>query len=81
MASAQSAMPYRLLGRTGVQVSALGLGGSHIGSPGLSRTEAVRIIHAALDGGLTFMDNSWDYHQGESEKRLGKALNPARVRA
>jgi len=74
MASAQSAMPYRLLGRTGVQVSALGLGGSHIGSPGLSRTEAVRIIHAALDGGLTFMDNSWDYHQGESEKRLGKAL-------
>jgi aryl-alcohol dehydrogenase-like predicted oxidoreductase len=74
MATPQSAVPYRLLGRTGVRVSALGLGGSHIGNPTLSRTEAVRIIHAALDGGLTFMDNSWDYHQGESEKRLGKAL-------
>jgi len=67
-------MPYRLLGRTGVRVSALGLGGSHIGSPKLSRAEAVRIIHAAIDGGLTFMDNSWDYHYGESEVRLGKAL-------
>jgi aryl-alcohol dehydrogenase-like predicted oxidoreductase len=67
-------MPYRLLGRTGVQVSALGLGGSHIGSPKLSSSEAVRIIHAALDGGLSFMDNSWDYNHGESEKRLGKAL-------
>jgi len=67
-------MPYRVLGRTGVQVSALGLGGSHIGSAGLSSREAVRIIQAALDGGLSFMDNSWDYHEGESEKRLGKAL-------
>lgn len=68
-------MPYRVLGRTGVQVSAVGLGGFHIGNPMLSSTEAVRIIHAALDGGLTFMDNSWDYHEGESEKRVGKALN------
>ena len=67
-------MPYRVLGRTGVQVSALGLGGSHIGNAGLSSREAVRIIQAALDGGLSFMDNSWDYHEGESEKRLGKAL-------
>src|SRR6202521_6031730 len=62
------------LGRTGVQVSALGLSGSHIGSPKVSSAEAVRIIRAAIDGGLTFMDNSWDYHEGESEKRLGKAL-------
>ncbi|MGH9646973.1 MAG: aldo/keto reductase, partial [Bryobacteraceae bacterium] len=66
--------PYRVLGRTGVQVSALGLGGSHIGSPKLSSAEAVKIIQAALDGGLSFMDNSWDYFEGESEKRLGKAL-------
>jgi predicted aldo/keto reductase-like oxidoreductase len=70
----ESAMPYRVLGRTGVQVSALGLGGSHIGTSKLSSREAVRIIHAALEGGLSFMDNSWDYHGGESEKRLGKAL-------
>src|SRR5579872_5447374 len=74
MTSLKDCMPYRLLGRTGVRVSALGLGGSHIGSPKLSRAEAVRIIHAAIDGGLTFMDNSWDYHYGESEVRLGKAL-------
>ena len=70
----QGCMPYRVLGRTGVRVSALGLGGFHIGSPKLSRVEAVRIIREAIDGGLTFMDNSWDYHEGESEVRLGKAL-------
>jgi aryl-alcohol dehydrogenase-like predicted oxidoreductase len=74
MASLQGCMPYRALGRTGVQVSALGLGGSHIGTPKLSRAEAARIVHAAIDGGLTFMDNSWDYHEGESEVRLGKGL-------
>jgi aryl-alcohol dehydrogenase-like predicted oxidoreductase len=62
------------LGRTGVRVSALGLGGFHIGNPKVSSAQAVRIIRAAIDGGLTFMDNSWDYHEGESEKRLGKAL-------
>jgi aryl-alcohol dehydrogenase-like predicted oxidoreductase len=74
MATTTGGMPYRVLGRTGVQVSALGLGGSHIGTPKLSSAEAVKIIQAALDGGLSFMDNSWDYHGGESEKRLGKAL-------
>jgi predicted aldo/keto reductase-like oxidoreductase len=74
MATLASGMPYRVLGRTGVQVSALGLGGSHIGNPKLSSAQAVKIIHAALDGGLSFMDNSWDYNEGESEKRLGKAL-------
>jgi len=67
-------MLYRALGRTGVQVSAVGLGGFHIGSPQLSSAEAVRLVRTALDGGLTFMDNSWDYREGESEKRLGKAL-------
>lgn len=55
-------------------MSALGLGGYHIGNPKLSRSKAVRIIHAALDGGLSFLDNSWDYNDGESEKRVGKAL-------
>lgn len=67
-------MPRRALGRTGGEVSALGLGGAHIGSPRLSRAKAVLIIRAALDGGLSFMDNSWDYHEGESEKRMGLAL-------
>ena len=54
-------------------MSALGLGGSHIGK-NLTSREAVRIIRAALDRGLNFMDNSWDYNKGESEIRLGKAL-------
>jgi aryl-alcohol dehydrogenase-like predicted oxidoreductase len=67
-------MPMRPLGKTGERVSMLGLGGSHIGSPKLRTPEAVRIIRAALDGGLNFMDNSWDYHGGASEMRLGKAL-------
>ncbi len=57
-----------------MQVSALGLGGSHIGGPKVSSAGAVRIIRAAIDGGLTFMDNSWDYHGGESERRMGRAL-------
>jgi len=52
----------------------LGLGGSHIGESSLSTREAVKIIRTALDRGLTFMDNSWDYHHGVSEERLGKAL-------
>ena len=67
-------IPHRVLGRTGEKVSILGLGGSHIGNPGLSSREAIRIIRTALDQGLTFMDNSWDYHDGDSEMRLGKAL-------
>lgn len=67
-------MPTRSLGKTGERVSALGLGGSHIGQPDLTRREAVRIIRCALDRGLSFMDNSWDYNGGESEVRLGKAL-------
>ena len=67
-------MPMRELGKTGERVSILGLGGSHIGKPDLRSPEAIRIIRAALDGGMNFMDNSWDYNGGASEKRLGKAL-------
>ncbi|MEO8130948.1 MAG: aldo/keto reductase, partial [Bryobacteraceae bacterium] len=73
-AGTQTEMPTRILGRTGERVSMLGLGGSHIGKSDLSSTEAVRIIRAALDAGLNFMDNSWDYNNGHSETRLGKAL-------
>jgi aryl-alcohol dehydrogenase-like predicted oxidoreductase len=67
-------MPRRELGKTGERVSILGLGGSHIGKPKLSSPTAVRIIRTALDGGMNFMDNSWDYNGGASEIRLGKAL-------
>ncbi len=67
-------MPLRKLGRTGETVSAIGLGGHHIGLPKLREAAAIRIIHEALDRGMNFLDNSWDYHEGESEKRVGKAL-------
>jgi len=67
-------MPQRTLGKTGQKVSCIGLGGSHIGKPSLSDDEATRIIRQALDRGLNFMDNSWDYNDGKSEIRMGKAL-------
>ncbi len=66
-------MIYRTLGKTGEKVSAVGLGGFHIGKIKDER-ESIRLIRAAIDRGLTFMDNSWDYHNGESEMRMGKAL-------
>ena len=64
----------RRLGSTGERVSMLGLGGSHIGTKDLTGPQAVRIIRSALDRGMNFMDNSWDYNDGESERRMGKAL-------
>ncbi len=67
-------VPKRRLGKTNVQVSILGLGGSHIGYSTLTDDDAVSLIREAIDGGITFMDNSWDYHQGRSEERMGKAL-------
>lgn len=66
-------MLYRILGRTGEQISVIGLGGHHIGRP-KSEQEAIQLIHSAIDRGINFMDNSWDYHNGGSEIRMGKAL-------
>ncbi len=66
-------MPYRMLGRTGEQVSLIGMGGFHIGSPG-SDAEGIKLIHSGVDHGINFLDNSWDYHNGNSEVRMGKAL-------
>ncbi len=72
-------IPERPFGRTGVQVSAIGLGGYHLGL--LSRaSEAVRIVHEAIDAGITFMDNAWEYHGGRSEEIMGKALSDRRDR-
>lgn len=67
-------VPRRPLGRTGAVVSAIGLGGFHIGMPELSDKESVRLIRTAIGAGIDFMDNSWDYHGGRSEKRMGMAL-------
>jgi aryl-alcohol dehydrogenase-like predicted oxidoreductase len=66
-------MRYRALGRTGEQVSVIGLGGHHIGRQ-KEEQESIKIIRTAIDHGITFMDNSWDYHDGGSEVRMGKAL-------
>jgi aryl-alcohol dehydrogenase-like predicted oxidoreductase len=71
--SVRGDMRYRRLGRTGEEVSVLGLGGHHIGRQ-KDEKESITIIRAAIDGGVTFMDNCWDYHDGGSEVRMGKAL-------
>src|ERR1035438_353707 len=70
---AAEGMIYRTLGSTGRKVSVIGLGGFHIGNPALE-SESLEIIRSAIDRGITFMDNCWDYHQGKSEVRMGKAL-------
>jgi aryl-alcohol dehydrogenase-like predicted oxidoreductase len=64
----------RRLGRTGETVTVVGLGGWHMGRPGLSEAESVRIVRAGVDAGITFLDNCWDYNGGESERRMGLAL-------
>ena len=69
----RGAMRYRLLGRTGEEVSLIGLGGHHIGRQ-KDEQESIAIIRAAIDAGVNFMDNCWDYHDGGSEIRMGKAL-------
>ena len=66
-------MTYRTLGKTGEKVSAIGLGGFHIGFQS-DPQESIRIVRYAIDHGITFMDNCWDYNGGESEKRMGQAL-------
>ena len=67
------ALPTRPLGTTGANVSILGLGGYHLGNVGTQK-EAVAIVREAIEAGLTFMDNAWEYHEGKSEERMGKAL-------
>jgi predicted aldo/keto reductase-like oxidoreductase len=65
--------PYRVLGRSGEKVSLVGLGGHHIGR-GADEQQSIRIIRTALDSGINFLDNCWDYNGGVSEERMGKAL-------
>ena len=66
------AIPTRALGKTGVDVSILGVGGAHLARP--DEGEAIRIVQMAIDGGATFLDNAWEYGDGESERRMGLAL-------
>ncbi len=67
-------MLYRQLGATGVEVSLIGMGGAHLGLATVQEDEAIRLIHEGLDRGINFLDNSWDYNEGRSEERVGKAL-------
>jgi aryl-alcohol dehydrogenase-like predicted oxidoreductase len=66
-------MLYRTLGATGQRVSAIGVGGFHIGIP-REKSDGVKIVRTAVDRGITFMDNCWDYHDGKSEEWMGEAL-------
>jgi aryl-alcohol dehydrogenase-like predicted oxidoreductase len=70
----ESTIPYRTLGRTGERVSAIGLGGWHLGLERVDEPLSFRIIRTAIDRGINFLDNSWDYNDGASEIRMGKAL-------
>ena len=71
--NSEGLMQYRTLGHTGEKVSIVGLGGYHMAVP-KDASESTRIVRTAIDGGINFMDNCWDYHGGESERRMGTAL-------
>lgn len=73
-------VPHRPMGKTGIQISALGLGGYHLGST-KNQQEANEIVARAMDAGINFFDNAWDYHDGHSEEVVGKALQGKRDRA
>jgi len=72
-AEIKNGIPYRTLGNTGENVSCIGLGGYHLGNQS-DEQESIRIIRTALDEGINFLDNCWDYNGGASEVRMGKAL-------
>ena len=67
-------MLYRRFGRSEEKISAIGMGGFHLGKSALTDDEAVRLVHEGVDRGVTFMDNCWDYNEGRSELRMGVAL-------
>jgi len=69
-----AASHYRRLGGTGERVSPIGIGGHHLGKPSVDEQLSLRIVRTAIDHGVNFMDNSWDYNGGASEIRMGKAL-------
>src|ERR1051326_8033090 len=74
LATMPTDIPFRMLGSTGERVSAIGLGGWHLGLKKVDEKLAIRIIRTAVDEGINFLDNSWDYNNGSSERRMGKAL-------
>jgi len=77
MANGTQQVPKRQMGRTGVQVSIMGVGGYHLGAT-KDQQQATNIVLQAIDAGVNFFDNAWEYHQGASEERLGNALRGRR---
>ncbi|RPI54452.1 MAG: aldo/keto reductase [Acidobacteria bacterium] len=75
--SAHRRLDRRPFGRYSDLVSIIGLGGYHLGKP-KTAAESVRIVHAAIDAGVNFLDNAWEYHDGESERRMGRAIHDRR---
>jgi uncharacterized protein len=73
-ADTKNGVPMRTLGHTGEKVSMVGIGGYHLGRPGVEEDESIRIVRTGLDQGINFLDNCWDYNDGVSELRMGKAL-------
>jgi predicted aldo/keto reductase-like oxidoreductase len=73
-AETRNGIPYRVLGRTGEKVSLLGLGGYHMGVDSLSDEQSIRLVRTAMDEGVNFLDNAWEYTNGRSETLMGKAL-------
>jgi predicted aldo/keto reductase-like oxidoreductase len=71
-------LPVRELGKTGLKISIIGFGGGHFVRPYIDEQTSVRLVQMAIDSGVTFMDNAWEYHEGESERRMGIALKGRR---
>lgn len=67
-------IPTRQFGRYDEQISLLGVGGAHLGNAKVAEADAIRIVQECIDAGATFLDNAWEYHDGEAERRMGKAL-------
>ncbi|MBV7336700.1 aldo/keto reductase [Chloroflexi bacterium TSY] len=74
----EGGLPVRKLGKTGLKVSIIGFGGGHCVRPYIDEQTTIRLVQSAIDAGVTFMDNAWEYHQGESERRMGLALKGRR---
>lgn len=74
MKETENLIPTRRFGKNREEVSCIGIGGSHLGKPKVKKQSAIRLIREGIDQGITFLDNSWDYNDGESELRMGEAL-------
>ena len=75
----EGGIPLRELGRTGVKVTLIGLGGHH-STRHDKEAESIKLIRTAVDEGITFLDNAWDYHMGGGEERMGKAIEEGKLR-